>query len=132
MSKYISPYLEAVTRDVFDYLVTNYGKEEIAEILADDDKHERLQDELWVADCVTGNGSGSYTFDREQAKKYVLNDIDTVREALRDFCVEADTIAEKFLSEDWEYFDVTARCYCLYEAIEAALKDVKDDLTEAG
>ena len=118
-------YTEAVTEDAAQYIRDNYTAEEIAEKLTDREEFaETLNDEMWVADEVTGNGSGSYTFDRAQAREYVLADIDTVLEALREFDTPADTIAEKFLDEDWEYFDVTARCYVLAQVIEDAIDRV--------
>ena len=124
-------YIEAVTEDAAQYIRDNYTAEEIAEAMTDRDEFaEKLNDEMWIADEVTGNGSGSYTFDRMKAREYVLNDIDTVREALREFGTEADTIAEKFLDEEWEYFDVTARCYVLGQAIDAAL-DIIEAETKA-
>lgn len=121
-------YIEAVTEDAVQYIRDNYTAEEITEAMTDRDEFaERLNDEMWVADAVTGNGSGSYTFNRMKAREYVFNDIDTVREALSEFCVEANTIAEKFLDEEWEYFDVTARCYVLGQAIEAALDEIEKE-----
>lgn len=113
-------YLEAVTDDVkevMDEYLDDYDTDDIDEI------RERLNDDLWVDDSVTGNGSGSYTYDRWKAREYVLSDTDTVIEALTDFGVDAKTIGEKFLEEDWEYFDVTARCYVLGQAIDAALEE---------
>ena len=92
---------------------------------------EYLNDTLWAADEVTGNASGSYTFNREEAKEKVLADIDTVREALQEFGTDAGTIAEKFLDEDWEYFDVTARCYILGQAIAEALDEIEDEIEKA-
>ena len=49
-------------------------------------------------------------------------------EAVKEFCVESETIAEKFLSEDWEYFDVTIRCYLLGQAISEALDEIEEEL----
>ena len=92
---------------------------------------EYLNDTLWTADEVTGNASGSYTFNREEAKEKVLADIDTVREALEEFGTDAKTITEKFLYEDWEYFDVTARCYILEQAIGEVLDEIEDDIEKA-
>jgi hypothetical protein len=125
-------YLEQVKADVKDYIEDNYTAEELKEKMEDrDDFEETLNDDLWIDNSITGNSSGSYTFSREQAKEYVLDDIDTVREALKEFCVEADTIADKFLSEDWEYFDVTARCYVLGQAIYAALDIIEAKIKAA-
>lgn len=118
-------YNEAVKADVLDYIRDNYTAEEIAEKLEDKDSFaEELNDELWTEDSVTGNGSGSYTFNTWKAKEFVFDDTETVQEALKEFCVDAETVAEKFLYEDWEYFDVTARCYCLSGAIYEALEEL--------
>jgi hypothetical protein len=118
-------YNEAVKADVLDYIRDNYTAEEIAEKLEDKDSFaEELNDELWTEDSVTGNGSGSYTFNTWKAKEFVFDDPETVQEALKEFCVDAETVAEKFLYEDWEYFDVTARCYCLSGAIYEALEEL--------
>lgn len=114
-------YLEQVTdsvRDVFDEYVDSYDTDMDA-----DGIREQLYDDLWTDDSVTGNGSGSYTYDREEAKKYVMEDSDTVIEAIEEFGVDAKTVGEKFLDQDWEYFDVTARCYVLGQAIDAVLEE---------
>lgn len=118
-------YLEAVTADVIDFI-----REEVT--TSDYENREALSeflnDELWTCDSVTGNASGSYTFNAYKAKEYVFSDPDTVSEALKEFCVEAETIADKFLTQDWEYFDVTARCYVLGQAIEDALDSIENEL----
>ena len=84
---------------------------------------EHLNDELWTCDSVTGNASGSYTFNRLQAREYVIDNMDLLNEAIETFCIDAETIADKFTSENWEYFDVTIRCYVLSEAIENAVDE---------
>ena len=118
-------YLEAVTADVIDFIrdEVNAADYENREALS-----EFLNDELWICDSVTGNASGSYTFNAYKAKEFVFADPDAVSEALREFCIDAETIAEKLLSQDWEYFDVAARCYVLGQAIEAALDSIETEL----
>lgn len=126
-------YIEAVTEDAAQYIRDNYTAEELAEKLADREEFaEELNDDLWVADEVTGNGSGSYTFDREQAKEYVLADPDQVLEAVREFCcgMDAAELMQKLFNGEWEYFDVTTRCYVLGQAIDAAL-DIIEAETKA-
>lgn len=126
-------YFENVKADVATWIENNMDIEfDImnGEYDSADDIAEYLNDTLWTEDSVTGNASGSYTFNRNEAKKYVLDDIDTVREALREFCVDAETIAEKFLDEEWEYLDVTARCYVLGSAIYEVMEEYEDTINE--
>lgn len=127
MGKY--NYYKAMKEDIKNYIAENYTAEELNEKTLDLDAFsEELNDDLWTVDSVTGNGSGSYTFSRATAKDYIFSDsenIDLLREALKDFCVESDTIAEKFLSEEWEYFDVTIRCSILGSVIYEVLGDLK-------
>lgn len=127
-------YFKAVKADVEQWIEDNMDLEHDIECGQFEDLDEvetYLNDTLWTEDSVTGNASGSYTFNREEAKNYVLADVETVREALEEFGTDAETIAKKFLAEDWEYFDVTARCYILGQAIAEALDDIKDDIEDA-
>lgn len=112
-------YLEQVKEAVIEYLDEN------SNVLAEhaDGIVDWLDDELWSDDSVTGNASGSYTFSRALAKEYVFDDFDTVIEALEAFCTPNDEIGKRFLEEDWEWFDVIARCYILRQAIEIVLDE---------
>ena len=124
-------YIEAVTEDAVQYIRDNYTAEEIAEKMTDREEFaEELNDDMWVADEVTGNGSGSYTFNRAQAKEYVLADPDQVLEAVREFCcgMDAAELMQKLFNGEWEYFDVTARCYVLGQAIGAALGIIEAEI----
>ena len=127
-------YLKETIENVKEYIEYNMDIENdilTGEFEDRDAIEEYLNDTLWTADEVTGNASGSYTFNREEAKNNVLADIDTVREALQEFGTDAGTIAERFLDEDWEYFDVTARCYILGQAIAEALDEIEDEIEKA-
>lgn len=117
-------YYEEVKEDV-----KNYINEEIDFSDFDDleELEQFLNDELFTVDSVTGNASGSYTFNRREAREYVLKNMDVLAEALEGFCVDSETISNNFLSEDWEYFDVTIRCYILGCCISDALDDIRDD-----
>lgn len=118
-------YLENVTADVRDYVKQEV---DLSEWAGDrDGLEEKLNDDLWTCDSVTGNGSGSYTFNRIQAQIYVLDGMDELQEALNEFGIDSETIGEKFLESDWEYFDVTIRCYLLGQAIAAVLDDLEED-----
>lgn len=118
-------YLEQVTADVRDYVEQEI---DLTEWAGDrDGLEEKLNDDLWTCDSVTGNGSGSYTFNRVQAQIYVLDGMDELQEAVNEFGIDSETIGEKFLEYDWEYFDVTIRCYLLGQAIAAVLDDLEED-----
>lgn len=127
-------YLNETIANVKEYIEYNMDLEHdiiTGQFEDRDEIEEYLNDTLFIDDSVTGNANGSYTFNREEAKNYVLADIDTVREALQEFGTDAGTIAEKFLDEDWEYFDVTARCYILGQAIAEVLDELEEDIEAA-
>lgn len=121
-------YFNQVKEDIKTWMQDNDWKIDTEADI--DEIAEELNDTLWIDDAVTGNGSGSYTFDREEAKENVLNDMETVAEALKEFCVPAEEIGERFLAEDWEYLDVTARCYVLNQAIWEVLEEEKNGGSE--
>ena len=119
-------YLKAMQADINNYLEYDLELKDFTDDHGNIDRDaliEHLNDELWTCDSVTGNASGSYTFNRLQAREYVIDNMDLLSEAIETFCVDAETVADKFLSEDWEYFDVTIRCYVLSEAIENAVDE---------
>ena len=117
-------YMEAMKNDIKEYLEDNF-EYKYFDYEDRDELAEDIYEDLWIEDSVTGNGSGSYTFCRQTAKEYVTNNIDLCQEALECFCVEAQEVGKRFLSKDWEYFDVTIRCYCLMEAINNVLDEME-------
>ena len=114
-------YMEQIKNDILDYIreegitVTSENREEVA---------EELNDKLWDDDSVTGNASGSYTFNSSKAKEYVVENMDLLKETISEFCIDSETVAEKFINEEWEYFDVSIRCYLLGNAISEALDEI--------
>lgn len=127
-------YYDAMRNDILDEIAWNYSLGELLEMLDDPDGwKEQLNDDLWTVDGVTGNASGSYTFNSYRAREYVTENYDLCREALREFCCSAESVADHFLSGDWEWFDVTIRCYILYSVIDSVVDDLlecRDALTE--
>ena len=121
-------YLSETADNVVRWIEENYSKDEIKENLDRGyEWEEELYDKLWTEDSVTGNGSGSYTFSRTKAEEYVFSDVETVVDALKEFEIESETLAEHFFDQDWEWFDVTARCYILPQAISAAIVILDDE-----
>ena len=124
MEKY--NYLEAVTNDAKQAILENLNDWDFADR---EDLEEIANDSLWVDDSVTGNGSGRHTFNREAAKEYVTRSddgMDTLRDAVCDFDCEHEAFTA-FLEENWEYFDVTSRCYLLGQAISAAIDELEEE-----
>lgn len=105
-------YMEAMKNDILDYCSDNSIDLETYDL-------DALHDELWTEDSVTGNASGSYTFNRWTARDYVLSNMDLLDEAVTEFGIEGQ-VWDKMHEEDWEYLDVTIRCYLLYQAINEA------------
>lgn len=122
MMKY--DYLEAMKSDVLDYIREEVNASEFSDR---EDLENKLNDDLFINDSITGNASGSYTFNSYTAKEYVFDNIDLLNEAITEFC-EDDVIGEKFLNEEWEWMDVTIRCYLLGQAISEALDDIEEEL----
>ena len=124
-------YYKAVRYDVRNYIKENidYYKENYEYLSEAEDK---LNDELWAEDSVTGNGSGSYTFNSGVAKDYLEDNFDLGIEAYSDFGYDKSKFYEDFV-ENPEKADVTIRCYCLPTAIynicsEYELEDFENDL----
>lgn len=120
-------YRETMAEDIRAYIVDNdidvttENREEV---------ENNLQEELWIADGITGNANGSYTFSRRMAQEYVMDNIDILDEACSEFGTEYSTIGEKFLAEDWEWMDVTIRCYLLYSVLGEVLDELEHEPEE--
>lgn len=112
-------------------------KDDIKNVIAEEEinllevEEWELYDDLWINDSVTGNASGSYTCNSYKAKEYVLNDIDTVLDALTEFGVDADEIGERFINGEWEWLDVVARCHCLGQALGEVMEELEPELEAA-
>lgn len=116
-------YLKAMKEDIKNYLKENQIEIPTSET---EEFKERLNDELWDEDDVTGNGStDGYSFaDNDEMKEYVTSNVDLCKEALKDFCTPAKTIVDRFLSGEWYFFDATIRCYLLSQAIDESIDEL--------
>ena len=116
-------YLEAMKEDVLQYIRDEI---DLAEFDSLEELEEHLNDTLWTVDSVTGNGSGSYTFNSYQAEENICHNLDLLAEALEEFGGGCD-----ILKDGAEAADVTIRCYLLGQAIAEALEEIEDDFDEA-
>lgn len=121
----VHDYAEEMKRDIAQYIM---DEAEIEDGEDRDDFEQRINDELWIHDSVTGNGSGSYTFSAAKAHENVMGNEDYVREMVHEWGIEAQDLVDRFLNAEWEWFDVSIRCYLLGQV----LAEVIDELTETG
>lgn len=118
MEKY--DYRQAVMDDIREYIsehsiqVTNDNREEL---------ETTLHDTLWANDSVTGNASGSYTFNTWKAEEYLCHNLDLLAEAIDEFGADAGTY--KDCIESAETADVTIRCYLLTECLSSVLDELE-------
>ena len=114
MKKY--DYLQAVCDDVRDYI-------ERHEIIVNDDNRDdieqELNDTLFIEDSVTGNASGSYTFNAWRAEENICHNLDLLKEACEEFGTPIESIIESA-----NCCDVTIRCYLLPRAINTVLNEM--------
>ena len=117
-------YLEAVTDDVREYI---RDEVDLAEWKGDrDGLEEKLNDDLWTDDSVTGNASGSYYCNAWRAEEALSHNWDLLAEALREFGQDGTDVLE----QGAEAMDVTIRCYLLGQAIAEALDELEEELAE--
>ena len=117
MEKY--DYLSAVESDVREYIENNVNFHDYSDL---DEMKEDLNEKLFVDDSVTGNASGSYTFNAWKAEEYLCHNLDLLAEANEEFGGSSD-----ILSDGAEMCDVTIRCYLLGQAIENVASDMWQD-----
>lgn len=75
---------------------------------------------------MTGNASGSYTFNTWQAEEYLCHNMDLLEEACAEFGEDVGNAVECGA----EYCDVTIRCYLLSGAISDALDELESEIEE--
>lgn len=117
-------YREAVKSDILDYIEENYTAEEIEEKLGERDEWEQeLNDDMWTADSVTGNASGSYYCNAYRAEEALCHNWDLLNDALLEFgCTDCNPI-----EKGAEWCDVSIRCHLLGECLSAALDELEEE-----
>lgn len=102
MEKY--NYIEAVKADISAYLKDHDTK-------LTEQNFEKLYEAMWICDQVTGNASGSYTFNSWKAEENLAHNWDLLKEVCEQFDIDFD------ISRGAEYYDVTIRCYLLNDCM---------------
>lgn len=116
-------YKEVIINDILDYIDDNV---DFANFETIGDLEEHLNNVLPTEDSVTGNASGSYTFNTWEAEENICHNLGLLVDALAEY---GDTL--EYLANGAEACDVTIRCYLLPECITAALEKIEDDFNES-
>lgn len=117
-------YRENIKSDIRDYIqeegykAAEWDREEL---------YEELYEALWADDGVTGNGSGSYTFNAWVAEENLCHNMDLLAEAFKEFGEDGVDILKKGA----EACDVTIRCYLLGECLSKVLDDLYDGIEDS-
>ncbi|MBR1749990.1 MAG: hypothetical protein IJ740_18890 [Ruminococcus sp.] len=106
-------YYEAIFNDVCAHINENI---DIIDYIEDgeldrEELENKLNDDCWVDDSVTGNASGSYYCNAHKAQEAVSDNMDTLVAALEEFGDDPDSYKQALKSP--EFADVTIRCYYL-------------------
>lgn len=117
-------YLNAVINDV-KAAIKDLGEDEKKELagLDEDGKKEYIYDLLFDDDRVTGNASGSYTFNAWEAEENLCHNGDLIEEAARCFGYSLNDLTDL----GPEGVDVAVRCYVLPQAIDKVLEEEEDE-----
>ena len=117
MEKY--NYQQAVIDDIKQYIndnniiVTEKNRDEI---------YDSLYDDLVNSDSVTGNASGSYTFNTWQAEENLCHNWDLMEEAGNELGYDSDVLARGA-----EYLDVMIRFYLVGQVLGSVLDEIQQD-----
>lgn len=120
-------YENEVRNDVINYgnEWLSYNNETVTENNIDDIR-DRLYEAMWTSDSVTGNGSGSYTFNRWIAEENLCHNMDLFLEAAKEFSSDIASLME----EGAEAMDVTIRCYLFSQFLNEFLDEKLNETNE--
>ena len=120
-------YYEAVKEDLMNAIADDADYIDINVLTDRDELDTYCNEEYFVDDRVTGNASGSYTFNTELAKEYVMDNLDLYEEAVCELSSDPYHEAGKVeLDNEWEAADVTIRCYILSSVVSDLMEEYDD------
>lgn len=115
---------EALNNGDYDYITSQYIDDETGDFNGDiEGLQEELYDAMWIDDSITGNASGSYTFNTIKAMENLTYNLDLLQEAIEEFGGNMDV-----LKDGAEACDVTIRCYVLSECLNDVLTTEIDNI----
>lgn len=109
-------YKANIINDIKDYI-----EENDIDVNSDDFDYDMLYDDLFNEDSVTGNASGSYTFNTWMAEENICHNLDLLQDAFREFGNDYEHMF------DAEYCDIIIRCYLLPECLQEVIDKLKQE-----
>ena len=120
MEKY--DYYKNVREDVKQRLNEWLDFDRINDYSDIDEVISAVYDDFFNSDSVTGNGSGSYTFNSWAAEENLCHNMDLLKEALNEFGGELNDYIDSA-----EACDVTIRCYVLGQLVGEVVKEFVEE-----
>lgn len=115
-------YREEMVKDIKKYIVDNYMEPEPG--MTRDEYEERLSDELWDIDEITGNG-GMYYADEDTCAGYVGYGLIDLIDALEEFGFDfTHDMMDAFRAAPARYLDCLVRTHILYECVSKAVDEL--------
>lgn len=105
-------YRKAIREDILEYFKEHDITGFVSEL-----EHERLYDNMFIDDSVTGNASGSYTLSTWQAEENICHNFDIIDKLQQ----ESGKSDKGF--DNAEYWDVSIRCYLLVHVLNEVISE---------
>ena len=120
MEKY--DYYKSVKEDIKQRLNDWFDFNSIDDYSDIDEVISAVYDDFFNSDSITGNGSGSYTFNSWKAEENLCHNMDLLKEALDEFGGDF-----KDYIESAEACDVVIRCYVLGQLVGDVVKEFVEE-----
>ena len=120
MEKY--DYYKNVREDIKQRLNEWLDFNKITDYSDIDEVISAVYDDFFNSDSITGNGSGSYTFNSWAAEENLCHNMDLLKEALNEFGGELNDYIDSA-----EACDVTIRCYVLGQLVGEVVKEFVEE-----
>lgn len=117
-------YYDAMYEDIENYFQDNVDLDDYRDEEGNLDKDQifdDLYDAMWISDSVTGNASGSYTFNSYKAEENLVGNRDLLLGALEEFGMADINLIEKGA----EWCDVTIRCNLLSSVLQEYIDNLE-------
>lgn len=120
MEKY--DYYKSVKEDIKQRLNDWFDFNSINDYSDIDEVISAVYDDFFNSDSITGNGSGSYTFNSWKAEENLCHNMDLLKEALDEFGGDFNNYIESA-----ESCDVVIRCYVLGQLVGDVVKEFVEE-----